>query len=282
METRSGRSGLLVDKSLADDKINRQIERGQQFWEWVRDCDKTEENYERLSDAIREWHSETQYILRNLYSDGGYFSPFPSDINSLPTWNWVPHPSLEARYINEIEQLDSCLRGLRIIKDNLDLVASAATAALVEMSSEVFVVHGHDNEAKQTVARFIEKLSLEATILHEKPDSGKTTIEKFEQHANVGFAVVLLTPDDKGYSVQEGPEKVRARARQNVVLELGYFVAKLGRDRVCALMKGDIEVPSDYLGVLYVPFNPSNEDWKMKLFQNLQAAGFPVDANKMV
>lgn len=145
---------------------------------------------------------------------------------------------------------------------------------------EVFIVHGHDNEAKETVARLVENLGIEATILHEQTNRGKTIPEKFEEHASkAGFAIILLTPDDVGRSKDEKDE-FKPRARQNVVLELGYFWAMLGRDRMCVLYKEGVELPSDIHGILYVLIDDS-DGWRLKLGQEMQAAGLPVDLNKL-
>jgi predicted nucleotide-binding protein len=100
----------------------------------------------------------------------------------------------------------------------------------------VFIVHGHASEAKESLARFLERVGLEPIILHEQPNSGRTIIEKFEVYADVGFAVVLLTPDDVG-APKDAPTELKPRARQNVIAELGYFYGKLSRHRVCALYK---------------------------------------------
>ena len=116
-------------------------------------------------------------------------------------------------------------------------------------TKKVFLVHGHDISAKESVARFLEKLQLTPVILHEQANEGRTIIEKFEAYADVGYAVVLLTPDDVG-ATSSSPEKLAGRARQNVILELGYFTGKLGRRRVCGLFKPGVEVPSDFHGVL--------------------------------
>ena len=142
---------------------------------------------------------------------------------------------------------------------------------------DVFIIHGRDDGTKDTVARFIEKLGLNLIILHEQPNQGQTIIEKFERHAEVAFAIALLTPDDTG-SLSEDEQSLKPRARQNVIFELGYFTGKLGRPRVCALTKGTVEIPSDYYGVLYIPLDESGA-WRMKLVQELKNAGFEIDAN---
>jgi predicted nucleotide-binding protein len=139
----------------------------------------------------------------------------------------------------------------------------------------VFVVHGHDEAMKQSVARFLEKLDLKPIILHEQANKGRTIIEKFEAHSSeVGFAVVLLSPDDVG-----GPKdgEMKPRARQNVVLELGYFIGKLGRGKVCALHTGDVELPSDLHGVLWLSYEG---DWRLKLAKEIKEADIDVDLNK--
>src|SRR5260370_9087256 len=144
---------------------------------------------------------------------------------------------------------------------------------------KIFLVHGHAEEMQQSVATFLRSVGLELVILHEQVNQGRTIIEKLEKHSDVGFAVVLLTPDDVGASaLQQG--KTHPRARQNVILELGYFMGKLGRDKVCCLHAGGIELPSDYLGVLYVPYDRKG-NWRWKLVEELSAAGIEVDSEKL-
>lgn len=159
-------------------------------------------------------------------------------------------------------------------------VSSSAQENDRPSSNKVFVIHGRDGEAKQTVARFLEKLSLKSVILHEQPNEGRTIIEKFEDYAHVGFAVALLTPDDAG-SLQDDKNNLKPRARQNVIFELGFFIGRLGREGVCVLTKGEVEIPSDYAGVVYIPLDNS-DGWKMRLIKELKSAGFEVDANKAI
>ena len=144
-------------------------------------------------------------------------------------------------------------------------------------SKRVFVVHGHDGEVKETVARFLEKIGLVPVILHEQPNEGRTIIEKFEVSSDdAGFAVVLLTPDDVGGPTSQSPTKLNPRARQNVILELGYFMGRLGRARVCALHRGGVELPSDFQGILYVEFDAAGA-WRTKLAQELVQAKLTID-----
>jgi len=147
-----------------------------------------------------------------------------------------------------------------------------------EISRKVFLVHGHAEEPKQAVATFLRSLGLEVVILHEQANQGRTIIEKFEEHSAVGFAVVLLTPDDVGAPAGQ-PENSRRRARQNVILELGFFIAKLGRGRVCPIYVEGVELPSDYHGVLYLPYDESGA-WRSKLVTELSAAGIEVRSEK--
>lgn len=135
---------------------------------------------------------------------------------------------------------------------------------------------------RQSVARTLDKLELESLILHELPNKGHTIIGKFKDYTDVGFAIVLLSPDDKCFVENEGEGEKKRRARQNVILEFGFF-GKLDRDRVVALHKesNDFEMPSDYNGVLYIPYD-ENGSWRFKLAKELNDAGFEINANKLI
>lgn len=151
-------------------------------------------------------------------------------------------------------------------------------AVLRPVSRKIFIVHGHDNDALQTVARFISRIGLEEIILAERPDGSRTVIEKFEaESGDASFALVLMTPDDAGNAVAS--EITRLRARQNVLYELGYFAGKLGRGKVLVLKKGNIEIPSDLAGVLYTELD-EHGGWKRKLLSELDYAGIPFDKGK--
>jgi predicted nucleotide-binding protein len=180
--------------------------------------------------------------------------------------------------VRSIQILHGAIRALET--DLADLTADEdqppiPRAARAAEARKVFVVHGHDEGVREAVARFLEKIGFEAVILHEKANQGRTVIEKVEAHGDVGFAVVLLTPDDEGCVKGGTPTP---RVRQNVLLELGYFLGKLTRARVCTLKVGDPEIPSDWRGVIDESFDIGG-GWRQTLARELQAAGFDVDWN---
>lgn len=146
--------------------------------------------------------------------------------------------------------------------------------------TKVFIVHGHDDLAKTDTARFIEKMGFEAIILHEQANSGNTIIEKIEKHSNVGFGVVLYTPCDVGGLANSNPQ-LKNRARQNVIFEHGFLNGKLGRQNVCALVKGDIEIPNDLSGIVYVTMDQHGA-WRIALAKEMRSAGYEIDMNLVI
>ena len=163
----------------------------------------------------------------------------------------------------------------KAIEKEVDLNLKAVTQAKV--NKKVFIVHGHDDAAKYETARFLEKLGIEAIILHEQVGKGQAIIEKIEANADVGFAIILYTPCDEGRL--KGSGELNPRARQNVVFEHGYFTARLERSRVAVLKKGEVETPGDMSGIVYIPM--SGEDWKYKVADEMKAAGYDIDKNKI-
>jgi predicted nucleotide-binding protein len=178
-----------------------------------------------------------------------------------------------------IQTLQSAVKWLREEIEHTDETpASTADVPLIKLSQKIFIVHGHDQAALQTVARFIEGIGFDAIILSEQANKGRTIIEKIEAHGDVGFAVVLLTPDDVG---GKPGETLQPRARQNVLLELGYFIARLKRERVFTLAKGELEIPTDFAGVVWQSLDDAGA-WKLALARELHATGYPIDWNKVM
>ena len=226
---------------------------------------------------FQKWKTSTNQDLKRIF---GSQSDCPRDYNN----SLITH--LDEDSGANVDRAATLLRSwIEEVEEDWPGTEQASDRSNADMyvrrkSNRVFVIHGHDEAARETVARFLEQLGLEPVILHEKANKGRTIIEKFEHHADVGFAVVLLTPDDIG-GLKDKKSDLKPRARQNVILEMGFFLGKLGRQRVCPLVKGDVETPSDYDGVVYTDLDGAC-GWKMKLVQELKAAGFDVDANKAI
>lgn len=252
----------------------------------------------RKSMEFSMWLRETETLLIHAFGpksrqvhDFKAISYYPPIISFGP-YDDNRDTDYQTFYLSGLQTARECL--LAIVTEVKDFYPDEPEPALVDVntktfeqrggsnvgsnSRKVFVVHGHDEGMKSSVARFLEKLDLQPIILHEQPNGGKTIIEKFEANADVAFAVVLISPDDEG-NEKGKKDKLQSRARQNVILELGYFIGRLGRAHVCALQSGDIETPTDVLGVLYVPYD-LNGGWKIQLVKEIRAAGISLEDAK--
>lgn len=212
------------------------------------------------------------------------------------------HPmKIVTQITNLLNQLDNCVEmcvfdelkaNLQFIAENIDnfaptennfnsqkIAENEKNSGNLKASNKVFIVHGHNETVQQKSARFLEKLGFEPIILHEQASNGNTIIEKIEEYTNnVCFAVVLYTDCDEGKSKKD--TELQPRARQNVVFEHGYLIAKLGRARVVALVQDGVETPGDMSGVVYIKLDP-NDGWRLKVATEMKAAGVPVDMNKL-
>lgn len=269
---------LLIPRAEAAEKISAQIEKGREL---IKTDIYSHEFLEKVKSNKTKWVDYTAELLKRIFDQESIANEFryalvstyrnPSDSQRIQ--------SLKNEIAKKVTVLESLLERLDLIPElNTHPSTFTSEASSLISSEDIFVVHGHDEAAKESVSRFIERLGLHAVILHEQPNAGRTIIEKFEHHSKVAFAVVLLTPDDVGAS-RNTPDELKLRARQNVIFELGYFVGKIGRNRVCALYKEGVELPSDIHGVLYVPMDSSG-GWRLMLAKELKQAGFEVDLNR--
>jgi predicted nucleotide-binding protein len=225
---------------------------------------------------IRTFGADTLDYKR--YSDAAFFDDGPFNYAHRVPIEDV-HASLARSKARSIALLTQAIRALEERRGEVSTSSPSQTISKPQVfDRKVFVVHGHDEGAREAIARFLERIGFEAIILHEQANQGRTVIEKVEVHGDVGFAVVLFTPDDEG--AKKG-EPLKSRARQNVVLELGYFIGRLGRERVCALKRGEVEIPSDFGGVVYAAFDDGG-GWRQTLANELQAAGFEINWNQVV
>ncbi|EOZ4878939.1 TIR domain-containing protein [Pseudomonas aeruginosa] len=243
--------------------------------------------------------NEYLHLRRELLNDPAMSAALPAFVRqhgSLDTfWTWIKgkHQTYAERRTFLSEQFTPLLDSLefpplsrptpppQFIQPNGIGPSTAApfvtpAPVVARNKRKVFIVHGRDDLARVEVSRFIESLGLEAIILHEQANAGMTIIEKIERYTNdADFALVLYTPCDQGRGYHEGNARPKDRARQNVVFEHGYLMAKLGRENVCALVKGDIETPNDISGVAYV-LHDQHGAWKLKVVTELRACGYSI------
>lgn len=242
---------------------------------------------QRRSSRFLRWHRDTRVAIRHIFgseSDEAKEFPHEHDFEYL-SFGAISESERQYHYQRTLadvspllESMITQIRDYWLDNSEAEMSHNDTSAQPKRTKNTVFIVHGRDEGTKEAVARFIEKLGLEAVILHERSNEGHTIIEKLERHSQTAFAIVLLTPDDLG-ALREDKRNLQPRARQNVIFEFGYFIAKLGRNRVCALVKESVERPSDYDGVLYIPLDDTN-GWKLSLSRELTSAGFNIDLNQ--
>jgi len=271
--------------TTARSKIADRVSKGEE----LRDRQiSTHADVERLKADHGTWSSYNALLLRNMFSTNELereylHSPYAAGNVTMQIDVYGGGSDETGDVRGKVTAEISCLTS---IVERLDLLPMSAAAPAVispipQRSRDLtraFVVHGHDEGARESVARFLDKLGVTPVILHEQANRGKTLIEKLEHYSDVSFAVVLLTPDDEGRPLNPSGATLRLRARQNVLLELGYFVGQLGRQNVCALHKEGLELPSDWDGVAWVSMDARGA-WQLQLARELKAAGFAVDLN---
>jgi predicted nucleotide-binding protein len=275
---------LTVGKEFFKQALTERIQIGQEI---LNRQIQTRQQLEEAKNDLSNWNDYNSELLKQSFNNE--YNEYKKDYEQVNFY----YGMLGGRPQNELvefqEKLQNKLKNLNQLVAKVDLMKSQITEHPALSASKtisehnntknVFIVHGHNNEIKVNVARTLEKLGLNPIILHEQPNAGKTIIEKFETHSEVGFAIILLTEDDLGKA--KGDENSNPRARQNVILEMGYFIGKLGRERVCPLYTNGVELPSDLYGLLYTEID-SGESWKIKIAKELKAAGYEIDVNKII
>lgn len=253
---------LVLERSLADERVNLTVdEKASLLLEKLYALRKIDGYWPgnlvfQLNQVTLDSPYETQEILKLLESHGLVkISPTSEGLGGRLT-----------------------AAGKDLVQKNMKSTQAERTGSRAADKSHVFIVHGHDELAKTETARFIERMGFKPIILHEQASSGKTVIEKIEEYSNVGFGVVLYTPCDVGSKASDSGG-VRPRARQNVVFEHGYLIGKIGRHNVCALVKGNVETPTDISGVVYISMSG---DWRVALAKELRNSGYAVDMNKVL
>lgn len=282
-------SKLIIGKIEFEKQINERIRKGKVLLDYSvkavsSSIDSRGKHYsiyeetERLGfiSEYNKWKKFNIELLKRSFdlAENEYLQEYEEAEHSV--WSdWVKERKEDIQ--RQISVFESVIERLQLIPTSIN-----EKIEIIEkrtLTNKIFIVHGHNNEIKQTVARTITKLKLEPIILHEQIEQGRTIIEKFEKNSSdVNFAIILLTADDDGKAKNETDFKTRAR--QNVVFEMGYFIGKLGRERVFLLLENGVDKPGDLDGIVYIPIDNA-DGWKLKLVRELKAAGYRVSADDL-
>jgi predicted nucleotide-binding protein len=272
---------LRVSRARAQEVIDDAIVEATELVERA----ESNQPYQEWRDDWQRWVTRNTTALRSVF-DG---PELPAEFEGAATKRIARQigQSENATFLHTVEAVRRSINVLRSIAERLDYAEGPPEEQVVHRpapsvdSSKVFVVHGRDVGIRAQVENCLRRLDLEPIVLEAASNQGRTIIEKFEQETiDVAFAVVVMSADDfgKGPDEQGWPTEPN-RARQNVILELGYFMGALGRERVAALVSPGVEQPSDVHGIVYIPFGGG---WDVLLTRELGAAGLPVDLNKLL
>lgn len=248
----------------------------------------TREALDEFSNSYGKWDRFNSELLRRIFTTdeaAKEYDYWGVGIISLR------EPALGERIADVYKDIDKKTHRLDSIVERLELIPLSSQLAPTEpvrlssilpKTKKVFVVHGHDEIAKTGLEVFLHEIGLEPIVLHRQADVGLTVIEKFEKHSDVGYAFILLTPDEVAYLASDetkadAERKKELRARPNVIFEFGYFIGKLGRSKVCCLYTGAVSLPSDVNGMIYKRYDKSIEEVAYSVIKDLKASGYEVD-----
>lgn len=228
---------------------------------------------------------------KTLLEGAGYTADGPTRLNNDTGYQLRVEGAVINVFDNGNVQVQGKLDATGPVKAALHIAEAAAPRAPRGAPTEntgrnrdVFVVYGHDIDSRTQVEAMLRRWNLEPLILDQLPSEGATLIEKLEKYArdDVRFAVVLATPDDEG-NARGKPDERKFRARQNVVLELGVLLAKLGRSRVAILIKDQehMERPSDLQGLIYLAFTEDVDEVKVTLAKEMAKQGIAIEVGRL-
>lgn len=274
---------LAVTRENAKQRLQDRIDKGMKLK--VKQVN-TREAFDELSNAYSKWDSFNSELLRRVFTTDEAGEEY--DFWGVMSIGMC-ESSLSEKIADVYKDVDKKIHRLDSIIERLELIPLAVSASApaqlqttsISRGKKVFVVHGHDDAAKTNLEVFLHEIGLEPVVLHRQADQGLTVIEKFEKHSEVGYAFILLTPDEAAYLASdaqkpESERKIEWRARPNVIFEFGYFIGKLGRSRVCCLYTGNVSLPSDVNGMIYKSYEKSVEEVGYSIIKDLKAAGYGV------
>ena len=272
---------LLIPKKEFQDQLIARIKIGEEL------LARQVQTQSQLNLAQKEyeiWNDQNSILLKQSFNDpqneykvgydyinvkGGFFSSNSfEEIKMYLTQDLKIKVEYLTKLVEKLPKIKYKERKVTVYKTEIKEITS---------NNKVFIIHGHNDEIKSDVTRILEKLGIEPITLHEK--TNENLIEIIENNADAAFAIVLLSDDDLGKAQEEN--SLNPRAGQNVILELGYFIGKLGINRVCALHNNKIELPGDKHDLVYIPID-SSAHWQIDLAKKLKAAGYRIDINNII
>jgi predicted nucleotide-binding protein len=219
----------------------------------------------------------TEAGIEGLWKETAGKHTFRSNRGGILHW-WESKNTIQFQGSGDIEILQNVVMNTSSKRDEVSLIKG-------KTKQQIFIVHGHDTEARDQLELALRRLGLEPYILMNSSGGGKTIIEALEgkigKDFSSDFGIVLITPDDMGYSIKEGKEKEEPRARQNVILETGMLLSSLTRKRIALVVNGHIELPSDLQGIIHFGYNKHVNEIMPKLCKRFQEAGFGLDPEKI-
>lgn len=279
---------LLISRDDAKYRLQERIQKG---LEMKQVQINSREALDTAKNEYSKWNSFNEELLKRIFSTeelAKEYSQYYGSIRVIASGEL----SIREKIADLYKNIDKKNHRIDSIIERLELISLANSVAYTVTpgdeshrspgkTKKVFVVHGHDEIAKTTLEVFLHEIGLEPVVLHRQADEGLTIIEKFEKHSDVGYAFVLLTPDEVAYikadeNKDDNARQKEFRARQNVIFEFGYFVGKLGRSKVCCLYTGDVSLPSDISGMIYKKFVNGIDEIAYSITKDLKAAGYAI------
>lgn len=268
---------LLNDKN---EDVKLFFKKSEKIFEYIKQFYKEFQDEDIEVDEIIKNTNEDLFLIRTFikYFDF-FFSSRPTDLflNDSFILKISERVLKYKSYTDLLAEIntDSLNNLNKLNEKSISLLQSVEYRDNNRQKKKVFIVHGHDDSLKNEISAFLTNLELVPIILHEQANMGKTIIEKLEYYTDVDYAIILYTPCDIG---GKKDEEQNFRARQNVVFEHGFLMSKLGRNNISVIKKGNVELPNDITGTVYVD---GKSNWQSNLVKELKSAGFDIDVNNV-
>lgn len=279
------RTKLLISHEKFVSKISEQISMGDKIYKQL----QTERQLTQFEKEFRIWDDYNNELLRSVFNnaENEYHNSYTNSGSMVGVHEVLLGANIynhEYKFKTSIQRIEAKLQELESLMKKAELIpigeAEMPSRTVKSFSNSiqkptVFIIHGHDEEMKRSVQLFLNRGEIQDVVLHEQPDKNRTVIEKLiDEGSAADYVIALLSPDD----VQEDGSM---RARQNVILEIGYFIGKLGRERVRLLRREGTVIPSDLHGILYENYDKDGA-WRIKILKEIQASGININIDKII